>query len=141
MLARLFLGAILLLAGKADKAGDPALVGSWGIEGHTFMVLKADGTGTMEEDALTWKADGQTLIVTSAQGETDKAAYKVSGAQLAIVVGGTPMTLVKIGAAKPETRISTRASSVDSKIDVNQSLSKTLLSSTYARYSGTVSPP
>ena len=151
MLAQLVLTAVLLLAGKADKGGDPALVGSWGLQGHTFMVLKADGSGSMEEDPLTWKADGSILTVTSEDGETDKASYKISGTQIAIVIGGVPMTLVRIGkggadaaavkdspkgkeTAKEASKPKETAKVSGSKINVNDSLSKLLLSSPWCSF-------
>ena len=89
--------ASLLLFAAPKGATDSAVVGSWGLEGHSFVVFKADGTGTMADDSFTWTSDGKTISVKSADGETDQMAYSVQNGQLTLVANGVPMVLSKIG--------------------------------------------
>ena len=64
--------ALLLLA--AAPKTDARLHGTWKLNGAAFMTLNEGGCGSMDGEALRWKADGKTLFLTDADGETDKAA-------------------------------------------------------------------
>src|SRR5687767_6592773 len=91
MVARLVLGVVLLLAGK-----DPQIVGTWGLDGEAFIRFDANGKGEMEGEPFTWSTDGATLTIT-ADGESEKIGYKVKDGQLAVSMGGIPLTFQKIG--------------------------------------------
>src|SRR4051812_26553273 len=95
MLRALFLVTVLILGGS--KAADPALIGSWGFDGHVFVTFKADGTGSMEDEKFTWASDGKVVKVTSSDGEADQMSYQVKDGQLGLVAGGIPMALTRIG--------------------------------------------
>lgn len=89
--------ALVVLAAAPVKT-DAKLVGTWLAGGTPFVTFKADGTATMEEDRVKWSADGKTLKVVDADGETDTASYKVEGDSLVMTLGGIPLTLTRAGA-------------------------------------------
>jgi hypothetical protein len=89
--------ALLVLA-AAPKL-DARLVGTWQVGGESFMTLNANGTGVMEGDAIKWKTDGATLVITDEDGEADKVSYRLDGDALTITMGGMPMQLTRGGKA------------------------------------------
>jgi hypothetical protein len=86
---------VLVLAG-APKA-DPKLAGRWLLEGEPFATLKADGTGVLEEDAVRWGVEKGELVLT-ADGETERVSYTLSGDTLTLHMG-VPLTLTRAGKA------------------------------------------
>lgn len=90
-MVRLVLGVVLLLAGK-----DPQVVGSWGLDGEPFIRFDGNGKGEMDGEPFTWSTDGGILTLT-ADGETEKIGYTVKDGQLAVSMGGIPLTFRKIG--------------------------------------------
>lgn len=91
MVGRLVLGVVLLLAGR-----DPQLVGTWGLEGEAFVRFDANGKGEMGGEPFTWSTDGGTLTIT-ADGESERVGYGVQSGQLALSMGGIPLTFQRIG--------------------------------------------
>ncbi|MBL8951932.1 MAG: hypothetical protein JNK82_14210 [Myxococcaceae bacterium] len=88
--------ALVVLA--AAPKTDAKLLGTWLAGGAPFVTFRADGTATMEEDRVKWSADGKTLKVVDADGETDTATYEVQGDSLTMTLGGLPLTLTRAGA-------------------------------------------
>jgi len=157
MFASFLLAATVFFGGPRAGAADSALVGTWGLDGRPFLVFKADGSGTMEGESFTWTADAKVIHVKSAQGEQDQMSYTVQDGQLALVAGGIPMALTRLGAkaaakgkaddpaadppsakgkaAKEKVAAADPpASSGSGKIDVSSSLAKLLLSSPWCTF-------
>src|SRR5581483_8588302 len=95
MMKAAFLAGVLLFGGKG--IGDPALVGKWGAGGQTVLVLDADGTGSIAGTPFTWTAADHVIHVTASDGEKDQMSYQIADGQLAVVAGGVPMALTKMG--------------------------------------------
>ncbi|MGV3621435.1 MAG: hypothetical protein ACO1OB_11495 [Archangium sp.] len=112
--------ALVVVLAAAPKQ-DSRLVGTWTLEGQPFVTLNANGTGTMEGDALKWRTEGTVLLLVDEDGETDKVPFKVEGDALSLNVGGMTMNLTRAGkkAAKTEQPAG------------NDQLSKLLLSSNW----------
>ena len=85
---------VLVLAGT-PKA-DPRLAGRWTLDGEPFCTLKADGTGTVDEDRVRWGVDGDELVITG-EDETERIAFSLSGDTLTLHMGGIPLTLNRVG--------------------------------------------
>lgn len=90
--------ALAVVVAVVTAQGDARLVGTWGMGGEAFVTFKANGTGTMEGEPFQWKAKGGALTLT-ADGETDRAQYQLSGEQLVLSVNGIPLTLQRMGKA------------------------------------------
>ncbi|MBX7099077.1 MAG: hypothetical protein K1X89_15305 [Myxococcaceae bacterium] len=91
--------ALLLSAGPKT---DPALVGTWLLLDHPFLTLTGNGKGQMDEDAITWSADGTTLTVRGPEGDSDQGRYQVQGDVLTLTLGGTALVLQRKGGATPK---------------------------------------
>ncbi len=87
---------VLVLAG-APKA-DPKLAGSWTLDGEPFCTLKADGTGSFDEDRIRWGVKGDELVITG-EDETERVPYTLAGDSLTLHMGGIPITLTRVGKA------------------------------------------
>lgn len=87
----------LLLSGSPKT--DPALVGTWLLLDHPFLTLTGNGKGQMDEDPITWTADGTTLTVRGPEGDSDQGRYQVQGDVLTLSLGGTALVLQRKGAA------------------------------------------
>jgi hypothetical protein len=90
--------ALLLAAGPSP---DPRLVGTWSSGGETFMVLRADGTGQMEEGPVRWAAAGGVLSVTAPDGSADRVPYQVMGDTLALSLPGGTVQLARSAGSGP----------------------------------------
>ncbi|MBE6806836.1 MAG: hypothetical protein E7527_02305 [Ruminococcaceae bacterium] len=56
------------------------LIGIWKADDGLVMTINADGTGSMDDDAITWSVSGSTLALTEkASGETISVVYGTSG--------------------------------------------------------------
>lgn len=87
---------VLVLAG-APKA-DPKLAGRWTLDGEPFCTLKADGSGSFDEDRVRWGVDGDELVITG-EDETERVPFTHSGDTLTLHMGGIPITLARVGKA------------------------------------------
>ncbi|MBL8911967.1 MAG: hypothetical protein JNM17_14835 [Archangium sp.] len=95
--------ALLILAAAPKQ--DPKLVGTWRMNGESFMTLNANGTGVMEGDSIKWKSDGAKLTITDEEGEAETISYSFQGETLSINMGGMSLPLTKGGApVKKEAR-------------------------------------
>lgn len=88
---------VLLLCLAGTPKADARLVGTWQLNGQSFLTLEASGAGVMEGDPLKWKSDGATLVLVGEDGEADKVPYRLEGDSLTLNVGGMPMTLTRGG--------------------------------------------
>jgi hypothetical protein len=72
--------------------------------GESFLTLNANGSGSMDGDALKWKSDGKVLTITDADGETDKVSYQLSGDTLTLSMAGVPISLQRAGGKAPKVK-------------------------------------
>lgn len=94
----------LLAPSVLQAQADPRLVGTWECgEGDDKIVLElgADGKGTMDEDPITWRAQGETLEI-GIEGEFLAYAIKMEGDKLRVSGGDLdqPMTFQRKGGKK-----------------------------------------
>lgn len=87
---------VLVLAGT-PKA-DPKLAGRWTLDGEPFCTLKADGSGSFDEDRIRWGVEGDELVITG-EDETERVPYTHAGDTLTLHMGGIPITLTRVGKA------------------------------------------
>ena len=85
---------MLVLAGAPKP--DPKLAGRWTLDGEPFCTLKADGTGSFDEDRVRWGVDGDELVI-KGEDETERVAFSLSGDTLTLHMGGIPLTLTRAG--------------------------------------------
>jgi len=95
------LSLLVALSLCAGPKVDQRLVGTWLVGGEPFLTLNANGSGSMEGDPVKWTADGKTLVVTGADGETDRGRYVVEGDAMTLIVGEVPLSLTRAGGKKP----------------------------------------
>lgn len=104
--------ALLILAAAPKQ--DPKLVGTWRMNGESFMTLNANGTGVMEGDSIKWKSDGAKLTITDEDGEAETIGYSFQGETLNINMGGMSLPLTRGGApVKKEARAKNEAGDDD----------------------------
>jgi len=84
----------LVLAGTPKP--DPKLAGTWTLQGSPFCTLKADGTGTFDEEPIRWGVDNGALVITG-DGETERIPYLLVDDVLTIQAGPVPLGLVRAG--------------------------------------------
>ncbi len=94
---------VVLLLGLRVQA-EESLAGTWEakMEGYTIVLdLKPDGTGTMEEEKITWRVQDGKLEI-AVEDETIVYSFKRDGASLSISGGDLdePMTFTKKGGEK-----------------------------------------
>lgn len=89
---------LLVVLAAAPKV-DPRLVGSWQLNGQPFVTLNANGKGVMEDGAITWGADGATLVIIDEDGEAERLPFTLAGEQLTVKSEGAALTLTRGGAA------------------------------------------
>lgn len=87
----LFLLGLTLFLSAAAPASD-ALIGVWLKDGAPFADLRADGRGRVDHDEVAWKADGRTLRLTYANGETETMVYTLRKDALTVVMDGEAET-------------------------------------------------
>ena len=87
---------ILALVLVGTPKADPKLAGRWTLDGEPFCTLKADGTGSFDEDRVRWGVDGDELVITG-EDETERVGYSLSGDTLTLHMGGIPLTLTRLG--------------------------------------------
>jgi len=123
--------ALLLLA-AAPKV-DTRLVGTWKLNGVTFITLNENATGTMDGEGFRWSADGKTLVLVDSEGEADRVAYQVDGDTLNMTMGMMPLVLTRGGKAKTPV---VKQQETKQQPAGNDQLSRLLLSSNwcYLRY-------
>lgn len=80
--------ALLLLALATPASAASPLVGSWNKDGVPASVVRADGTATVEGEAVRWKASGKTLTLTYADGRVETMAYVLDGDTLTVTMEG-----------------------------------------------------
>ncbi len=94
MVRALVLAIVLVLGGA--KASDPALVGNWAIEGHTYLTFNADGTGDTEGKPFTWKAANNLIdFVGVPGGEKTQVGYLIDHGQLGMLANGVPLLMTR----------------------------------------------
>jgi hypothetical protein len=93
--------ALLILLLSVLPAAAETLAGTWLKDGRPYAELRADGTGAVEGDPLTWKADAKTVSITDDDGMTAKLPYTLKDGVLTIPVDGVPTKLTRGGKAKP----------------------------------------
>ncbi len=113
-------------------AGGASLVGTWLKDGGVFAELRSDGTGRIDQDQVSWKADGKRLLISYGDGGTELFSYRLDGPLLRVTVDGEVMTLkradgVKTEKAKPGKKTEKAAASKDR-------LSELLLSSAWCSF-------
>ncbi|MBI3552555.1 MAG: hypothetical protein HY077_08545 [Elusimicrobia bacterium] len=95
---RSLLAACLLAAPVAAK--DPPLVGVWTLDGAPYAELRANGTGSVRDEPVQWKADSKALALSYANGASEIMLYKVVGNKLTIVMNGQSQVLTKASVKK-----------------------------------------
>lgn len=88
---------VLALALLASTAwADSQLVGQWGLNGRPYIAFNKDGTGVLDGDAFTWRAQRNNLVLSS-YGETNTLAYQIKGSELVMQFGFIPLRLQRMG--------------------------------------------
>ncbi|MBI5247414.1 MAG: hypothetical protein HY923_09545 [Elusimicrobia bacterium] len=85
MAAKLLL--LIALFARPAFAAD-ALIGSWDKDGAPASVVRADHTARIGSDEVKWIADGKTLRLTYANGETETMSYSIRGNVLTVTMDG-----------------------------------------------------
>ncbi len=88
---------ILLCAASSAFAASP-LVGSWNKDGEPAAEVRADGTATVEGEAVRWRASGDSLTLRYADGRVEVMEYALKGDVLTVTMEGESQTYVR---AKP----------------------------------------
>ena len=134
---------IIILALLVSSAwADSRLAGQWALNGQPYLVLNKDGTGTLEGDSFTWKAQGNTLVL-SARGQSNTLPYQVNGPVLTLRFGFIPLSLQRIessaSSANPTKTPGERAPSAKGGADPLEQLllSSAWCSFKYNQYTGT----
>jgi len=126
------LAVLLLISATSLRAAPSPLVGAWSKDGAPFAELKSDGSGRVDQDAVSWKADARTLTLVYRDGTVEKMAFTLKGDRITVVMDGTATVL---------TRAKTGAKAAKASAAGKDQLSSLLLSSawcsfTYNKYSG-----
>ncbi|TXT24483.1 MAG: hypothetical protein FD134_1539 [Gallionellaceae bacterium] len=91
-----WLTVMLAILAASSAWADPKLAGQWALNGQPYLVLNKDGTGTLEGDAFTWQARGNTLVL-SASGQSNTLPYQINGSSLTLQLGFIPISLQRMG--------------------------------------------
>ena len=94
-----FLASVAALLVATGPHLDRRLVGTWASGGETFMVLKADGTGSMEGSTVRWTAADGVLSVSAPGGGADRVGYEVVGTTLTLILPSGTVRLTRAKAA------------------------------------------
>ena len=92
----LFCFVLIFLNGCGGGSNPSALVGEWESDGMSEpMVLFKDGTGVVDERKITWRVGNGRLYMSTPDGDTRVADYKISGNTLSLDRGGDKITAKK----------------------------------------------
>ena len=75
-------------------------MGQWGLGGQPFLVLGAQGQGTIDGEAVRWSLSSGKLILSDGE-ESEQVAYRLEGDRLTLDLEGVALTLERLG--KPAT--------------------------------------
>ncbi len=87
MLNQMILAVSLALT-PSLQAKNTALVGTWEKDGVFYAELKADGSGTVEDQPITWSTLGRMLFLTHPDGATETLAFTLKGDSLQVLSDG-----------------------------------------------------